>query len=81
MSDCRHMHLLLLPENPGRLRCRRCHLTLTAEELQGGHCPECFETTGQRHYDFEPIETMEETRYRCEQCGALIQYRARQEAT
>lgn len=81
MPPCRHTHLILLPESGQRLRCRRCHLTLSAEELQDGFCPECYESSGRRHYDFEPVESTQETRYRCEQCGILIQYRSRQETT
>ncbi|MDA8139163.1 MAG: hypothetical protein M0036_10980 [Desulfobacteraceae bacterium] len=75
MSDCRHTQLVLLPMNQPRLRCRRCHLTLRAEELQGGYCPECFQAKGERHYDFETVATNEEVKYRCEQCGAIIEYR------
>jgi ribosomal protein S27AE len=76
MTECRHTHLVLLPQSRKRLRCRRCHLTLTPEELGGDYCPECFETSGARHNDFEVLEWLEEARYRCEQCGALIEYRA-----
>ncbi len=75
MAACRHTHLELLPPSGQRLRCRHCHLTLTAEELGGGHCPECFEALGVRHYDFETLQGQEEVRYRCEQCGAVIDYR------
>lgn len=77
MSDCPHTHLVLLPESRKRLRCRHCHLTLAAEELQGGYCPECFDTSGERRYDFEAVETAEDTRYRCEGCGVIIEYHAR----
>jgi predicted RNA-binding Zn-ribbon protein involved in translation (DUF1610 family) len=75
MNECRHHQLVLLPQNHKRLRCRRCHLTLTAEELGSDYCPECFETSGIRHDDFEALEWTEEARYRCEQCGAAIEYR------
>lgn len=57
------------------MRCRHCHLTLTANELRGDYCPECFETSGKKQYDFEAIESLEDTKYRCEQCGAIIEYR------
>ncbi len=80
MTECRHTQLVLLPQNRKRLRCRRCHLTLTAEELGGDYCPECFETSGARHADFEVLESLEEVRYRCEQCGAIIEYRPRENA-
>ena len=59
-------------ENENRLRCRRCHLTIKADELDGGFCPECFEGDGRKNYDFEEIETEKTVRYRCEDCGALI---------
>jgi Zn finger protein HypA/HybF involved in hydrogenase expression len=74
MTSCRHDKLLLLPEDHQRLRCRHCHLTLKAEALQGGHCPECLATTGKKHHDFETIRTPVNTRYRCEKCGAIIEY-------
>jgi hypothetical protein len=76
MTACRHTQLVLLPQTRKRLRCRRCYLTLSAEELGGDHCPECFATSGVRHTDFELLEGLEEVRYRCEQCGAIIEYRA-----
>ena len=74
MKSCKHPHLVVLQENHRRLRCRHCHLTISAEELSAGYCPECFETTGRKHDDFEEIGGSEKavTRYRCEDCGALI---------
>ena len=33
MTTCRHQHLFLLPPEKNRLRCRRCHLTITPDEL------------------------------------------------
>ena len=75
MSRCRHQYLALLPEKSQRLRCRRCHLTIDADELQGGYCPECYEAGGVRHNDFEVLATEQHTQYRCEQCGVVIDYR------
>ncbi len=75
MTRCRHHHLALLPEKSRRLRCRRCHLTIDADELQGGFCPECYEANGTRHNDFEVLVSPQGTQYRCEQCGAVIDYK------
>jgi predicted RNA-binding Zn-ribbon protein involved in translation (DUF1610 family) len=73
MNACHHKKLVLLPGPRQRLRCRHCHLTISADELGDGHCPECFERSGYRRNDFEavPAETVS-TKYRCETCGALI---------
>jgi len=75
MESCRHLHLVLLPKQKSRLRCSHCHLTITADELQGRCCPECFEGSGSKRYDFEeiPAADQEMTRYQCEQCGAIIE--------
>jgi rubrerythrin len=75
MSSCRHLNLVLLPPATQKLRCRQCHLTITAEELQGSHCPECHEAHGRKNFDFEEIKSAEDekTRYRCEQCGVIIE--------
>ena len=74
MTTCRHMNLVLLPVEKNKLRCRHCHLVITPEELQGGYCPECYEAYGQKRYDFEEIEAEnEKTRYRCEDCGVIIE--------
>jgi len=75
MPDCHHRHLTLLPAPTGRLRCRHCHLTLSKEELGGNPCPECYERDGARRYDFDKIdpETAPPVRYRCDDCGALIE--------
>ncbi len=75
MTSCRHMNLVLLPNEKNRLRCRHCHLTISADELQGSYCPECYEASGRKLYDFEEIEAgeQEKTRYRCEQCGVVIE--------
>jgi hypothetical protein len=74
MDTCRHLHLVLIPPAAPKLRCRHCHLTITAEELKGGHCPECFEAHGRKHSDFEEITSSGDgkTRYRCEECGVII---------
>lgn len=66
-----------MPEQGRRMRCRRCHLTIDADELEGGYCPECYEVDGVRHTDFEVLESPQRTRYRCEQCGAVIDYQPR----
>jgi hypothetical protein len=48
-------------------------LTISAEELGDGFCPECFEANGNKHYEFEPMAaTQTGARYRCEECGAII---------
>ena len=74
MKECKHLNLVLLEEIPNRLRCKHCHLTISRKELGDSYCPECFEADGKRRYDFEEVasETQGQTRYRCEDCGALI---------
>ena len=75
VTSCNHQNLVLLPAAAPRLRCRRCHLTLSAAELEGGPCPECLDATGRRNYDFEPVPgdgSGHAARYRCEDCGAMI---------
>jgi hypothetical protein len=75
MGICHHDTLELLPERKASLRCRHCHLTIAAEELGGGFCPECFETSGTKRYEFEEMAATEGggARYRCEECGAIIE--------
>ena len=75
MTTCRHLTLVQLPEKKNILRCRHCHLTIDPDELHGGYCPECFEVEGRRHYDFDEIEAEDKgkIRYRCEQCGIIIE--------
>lgn len=77
MTACQHRNLELLPEGQKRLRCRSCHLTITEKELGDGFCPECFEETGRKRYDFEPVpdESAGRVRYRCEECGVIIESR------
>jgi rubrerythrin len=57
------------------VRCRVCHLTLKTEELEDGYCPECYDRDGRRQTDFEEVtgENNVPTRYRCEDCGVLIE--------
>ncbi len=75
MNSCRHSRLVLLPEDEEKVRCRHCHLIITVDELNKGWCPECFEISGERRYDFEKIAASEgaTVRYRCEECGAIIE--------
>jgi predicted RNA-binding Zn-ribbon protein involved in translation (DUF1610 family) len=75
MTSCKHSNLVLLPEQKSKQRCRHCHLTIKADELAGGYCPECFEAHGKKRYDFEEIVQAEAgmTRYRCEKCGIMIE--------
>ena len=76
MTRCRHTQLMLLPAAARRLRCRHCHLTIQPDELQMDYCPECYATSGKKHRDFEVMDASGQVRYRCEQCGAIIPYRA-----
>jgi predicted RNA-binding Zn-ribbon protein involved in translation (DUF1610 family) len=74
MTSCGHQELILIPSPGKKLQCRHCQLTIDEEELAGGHCPECFEAFGIRRRDFEPVGDDEDrTRYRCENCGAVIE--------
>ncbi|MEN6475968.1 MAG: hypothetical protein ABFD81_18280 [Syntrophaceae bacterium] len=75
MTSCRHLNLVVLPAGPEKMRCRHCHLTITADEIPGGYCPECFEVHGKKRFDFEKIDDrgQTKTRYRCETCGAIIE--------
>ena len=74
MTDCPHTEIVLLPEAVKKRRCRHCHLTLSAEELADGHCPECFDMSGVRRYDFDDVVQDDAgiPRYRCEACGAML---------
>jgi DNA-directed RNA polymerase subunit RPC12/RpoP len=71
---CTHTNLLLLSKSNDRVRCRHCHLTIRADQLGHGYCPECYEVSGRKRYDFETVDDPgdQETRYQCEDCGALI---------
>jgi predicted RNA-binding Zn-ribbon protein involved in translation (DUF1610 family) len=75
MSACPHTRLVVLQESHQKLRCRHCHLTIAAAELGEGWCPECYEATGDKRYDFEALasEDVKATRYRCEDCGIIIE--------
>jgi hypothetical protein len=73
-TGCQHQHLVLLPSSSRKLRCRHCHLTIDAGELESDFCPECYEREGVRRRDFEaaPDPSEGRVRYRCEDCGAII---------
>jgi hypothetical protein len=75
MILCNHRTLELLPEKKKTVRCRHCHLVLDTEELGDGYCPECFEISSKKQYEFEEMktETREVARYRCEECGAIVE--------
>jgi rubrerythrin len=77
MTSCAHTTLELLPEPKGRLRCRHCHLTITRDDLKDGYCPECFDGSGEKRYEFAEIaaERTEVAHYRCEECGVIIKSR------
>ena len=75
MSDCRHQRLVLLEADGTKLRCRHCHLTIEEDELSQGSCPECLHVNGIRRSDFDRVEPegKGETRYRCEDCGTIVE--------
>lgn len=77
MATCNHKNLVLLGKTDAKVRCRTCSLVISARELDGGFCPECHEVSGRRRYDFEAVKEQADdvTRYRCEGCGALIEWR------
>jgi hypothetical protein len=74
MPHCKHHEIVLLTEPGKKLRCRHCHLVINEEDLSDGNCPECYEVSGLKRSDFEPIEPKgsHTTRYSCEACGAII---------
>lgn len=74
MSPCKHTKLLVITATADRLRCRQCHLVIKAADVADGYCPECYETTGRKNNDFEEVATPagQTVRYRCEECGALL---------
>jgi hypothetical protein len=47
---------------------------MSADELGDGYCPECFDSTGVKHFDFESLASSSGNvvRYRCEECGVII---------
>ena len=75
MSSCPHKTLELLPAKESRLQCRHCHLTITSAELGEGFCPECYESHGEKRYDFDEVAAQKSSkvRYRCEACGVIIE--------
>ena len=74
MASCKHAALELIPERKSTLRCKHCHLTMPADELGDGYCPECFDSSGAKRYDFESLSNTSGNvvRYRCEECGVII---------
>lgn len=74
MKSCNHLHLVLLSKKVSRLRCQHCHLTIDVDELQNRYCPECFDVSGKKYYDFETVldKKAELTQYQCEECGEII---------
>ena len=75
MTSCTHNTLLLLPAKKSRLKCRHCHLTITAAELGDSFCPECYEIHSEKRYDFDEMDAEKPgtARYRCEECGVIIE--------
>jgi uncharacterized Zn finger protein len=49
-------------------------LTLDGQELGDNYCPECFDRSGERRYEFDEVERANDgaATYRCEQCGAVV---------
>jgi len=75
-STCNHLNISLIkPDTKKRYKCRHCQLTITEDELGKSFCPECFEITGKKNYDFDTISapSLGKIRYRCESCGILIE--------
>jgi predicted RNA-binding Zn-ribbon protein involved in translation (DUF1610 family) len=74
MNTCNHTNLELLPASRPKLRCRHCHLTLVAEDLKDDFCPECFDNSGSKRYEFEELKAPQDpaVRYRCDDCGTII---------
>jgi len=75
MKPCKHKNLVLQPVQKDRIRCRHCHLTIKRDELSDRYCPECYEVTGSKRYDFDEVvePAVSKVQYRCEDCGILIQ--------
>ena len=75
-STCNHLNISFIkPDTQKRLQCRHCHLTITEAELDKSFCPECYESTGKKNYDFAPLisDASEKILYRCESCGIIIE--------
>jgi hypothetical protein len=47
---------------------------MDGDELGDGCCPECFDRSGKRTYEFEEVENPGggEASYRCEECGMIL---------
>ena len=74
-DNCPHTNLTVLGEPVRKMRCRHCDLTIDADELADSYCPECYEATGDKKFDFEAVAAeQKDTRYRCEDCGMMIEY-------
>ena len=75
MDPCAHKVLALLAPQSKKVRCRTCHLVIAEEELGGGYCPECYDVEGIKRTEFEQVlpDENEPVRYRCEDCGAIIE--------
>ncbi|MFP3870563.1 MAG: hypothetical protein ACLFVT_06765 [Syntrophobacteria bacterium] len=75
MVECEHRRLVMIQERKVKFRCRHCHLVLAGDELGQGYCPECYEVHHVKRYDFDRLEPEEsgKIRYRCEDCGAIIE--------
>lgn len=75
MDACQHRNLVLLTPPKNRIRCRHCHLTLQREELTTRYCPECYEATGVKRFDFEEVvATSAKVTYLCEDCQVTWSY-------
>lgn len=74
MNPCTHTNLVQLPKSKKKLKCRHCQLIINDDELNNGCCPECYENTGDKWYDFDeiPDDASSHTQYRCEDCGIII---------
>lgn len=70
MNTCKHRNLLLVTSSNDRIRCRHCHLTLRRDELKNRYCPECYDATGIKRFDFEEVVAApsDKVQYRCEDC-------------
>ena len=76
MPQCSHRKLTLLAPKAGKLLCAKCHLLISSDELKGGYCPECYAVRGEKQYEFEEIapDRSDVARYRCDECGAVIEW-------
>jgi len=77
MNECSHTTISLLTQKARRLRCRKCHLVISPDELGGGYCPECYAVRNEKRYDFEELISGKDevTKYRCDECGAVIEWK------